>query len=1150
MTTNKGFCPGCAHQRCASCKMEQEDVRGRGLMEPSTRTSPPLTQDTYKSRTSHIRPLPPGPQIPPTPSTQRPPFAQFLPTPRSVRTTPTPPIAETRTIDRSSLNSLQENFADQGFQYDPPVPRLSGFGFDFGDYQMSLSSIDSQTPANKDIKTVTSKGRLVSVPSISKSAGRSTTISAADTSGFSLPVVTDKTLGQTSHQPDMALTTQQSFFGRNLIKEGGTVPSIENTLLRNHTSNSDVVDFIEPHLRNLSIPRTLSPLEYFAEDPTSYFEDISILSRRVINLHTNTLLRIEQSHGLSVLRLPLNWLHHINSSRKDHAWLQTSITDNIKIASAITSGVELLVEEGFCSLGYNIIVADTNRPKILNIVPVSMPSLTVLCDLLHELIPKLDSPGFFLDDGTLSITNSSSMDIHEIMCDVRELLIHIVSTLGLESSFEGCSSGTHRDSWVKICLLLNSTLSILHLSLLTFIRSHLDVTDVTPGGVLSGALEIPALNGSVLMAPRRLKCLNGFVKKPVWAFSSHPRKIDLSEVDFDGFYVSTSTEDFAQLWGPVKVQYGRSGSLQAVSIETRGGCLQQVKPTQSSTSIVPSKDETLCHWVNWLDVENLATLDNPVSIDVSKHLLIGAYAIVKPRRRGREIPSMQLSDYCQCPNKYHFNYDAFELTTRPPSWKLDARTVQISGGKYVTINIGRTYKFDAGWTLKDVIVETWLGSDTIEPDPRFSYISPRYLDYLVVLDISCCSGNARRISLWKLLNHINVRDFLSCRLNTDLFRNLANTLTRLSSVDPIADIWPELASSTQELLTFAFRFVLTLLKSTGIREDRILQVWDITRVGRVDGRKIDPRWVTMLEDNDRCATFAIMTTTCFQCQPSPPQNHTDKTHRETVICTQLCIKSRGTYQGSTHLESKQEKKQASGAEDSQKGGGAKFSSKWAAVHPSYLATSQFVNPARNARVHGEIELLEKLRHRQESRQAVNQEVNMSSERTSTLPQDSSLTSASPISGLRHFGEVTSVSAQQEYCVNASSSTYALKALNRHVMNLDFISGSGKTIGRLKLEPSYGPKRSINISRLSDESILTARWEPYDYGHGLLNSVHEAEKAWDGRAKTWARNSNSFLQKIFNLFTPQDDAVDAPLVTENIRLGTSKDGEKVVQSFIR
>jgi hypothetical protein len=68
----------------------------------------------------------------------------------------------------------------------------------------------------------------------------------------------------------------------------------------------------------------------------------------------------------------------------------------------------------------------------------------------------------------------------------------------------------------------------------------------------------------------------------------------------------------------------------------------------------------------------------------------------------------------------------------------------MSAGQYVTLTYGQTWKFSAGWFLKDVIVEDWL--EGINGGPCH-HPNACYLDYLVVLEISRCKGHRRRISL-------------------------------------------------------------------------------------------------------------------------------------------------------------------------------------------------------------------------------------------------------------------------------------------------------------------------------------------------------------------------------------------------------------------
>ena len=52
---------------------------------------------------------------------------------------------------------------------------------------------------------------------------------------------------------------------------------------------------------------------------------------------------------------------------------------------------------------------------------------------------------------------------------------------------------------------------------------------------------------------------------------------------------------------------------------------------------------------------------------------------------------------------------------------------------------GQTWKFSTAWTLKDVIVQDWI--EDIRAD-TFHCPKPFYMDYMVVLDISCCTGHS------------------------------------------------------------------------------------------------------------------------------------------------------------------------------------------------------------------------------------------------------------------------------------------------------------------------------------------------------------------------------------------------------------------------
>ncbi|KAG4026262.1 hypothetical protein MFRU_043g00650 [Monilinia fructicola] len=687
----------------------------------------------------------------------------------------------------------------------------------------------------------------------------------------------------------------------------------------------------------ISDAKKTPPVESFTDHPAPYFEDVTSLEERVLHLGTSTFEKISRSNGHSILPLPEFELdtrpldshrpfsdplsfnfHHRHQSLSSLVSIEElfhiRIRASLETLSAIRGGIKLLYDEGFCShQGYNIIVVDFDRPSVLNVRSISLQSLHVLDSLLCEA-------------GASEITQSDP-----ILDDIAEILSHVTESLGLKISVMN-DMQRQREKWQGICQSLSALLAVLHIALISFIRSHIDISGEVPDGALGDGLQIEAPGGKICLAARRLKCLHGLLKQPVWAFNFVPTDSRPLEVDYDGFYISITVDDFAELWGPLRLNYAENSVVATVaSIETRGGTILAVDPIEHN--VKASDDETLCHWFSWLDVsEYQKHQDKVTSTDTTKRLLIGMHSLYshgQKHQKRRIRPKLEISEKCTCVDTYSLQYADFELSTKIPSWTLDAKSFQVSGGKYATLTVGFTYKFDAGWTLKDAILESWV--DAAKDDP--SHVpNPHHMDYLVVLDICRCSGHARRISLWTLLQSPDLRDFFRQNLEFGVFQEIEAAILQYSTNDRFATIWPDLDTNKRSVLNFAFKLVLRTLRCTGVGEDGLLQVWDITSMPRIDGRRIDPQWTRMVQDDIGCATFGIITRTRRKYKP-PVRAHDPPPKPLPVLYTQVCITAKKKL-NQTEDAQKQWEVPSSLNESNLRG----FSSKWGVFKSNSINT--------------------------------------------------------------------------------------------------------------------------------------------------------------------------------------------------------------------
>jgi hypothetical protein len=206
---------------------------------------------------------------------------------------------------------------------------------------------------------------------------------------------------------------------------------------------------------------------------------------------------------------------------------------------------------------------------------------------------------------------------------------------------------------------------------------------------------------SVLFAPRPLKCLAGFTKHPIWAFGINESISDSSDTEF---FLSICLADFGDLWGPLGLHYVEGSDRLLESVSVRGGTLRAPAMT-GHIAVEKLAYEVFCHWYDLMEPNPSVFWDSQL-FESSGWLLIGVLTSDVESDRHMKFPATStLVEACICYPKYAESYPNFQLQTKNPSWTLEEKTAQISGGTYINMLYGQTWRFNAGWTLKDVILE-------------------------------------------------------------------------------------------------------------------------------------------------------------------------------------------------------------------------------------------------------------------------------------------------------------------------------------------------------------------------------------------------------------------------------------------------------------
>lgn len=215
-----------------------------------------------------------------------------------------------------------------------------------------------------------------------------------------------------------------------------------------------------------------------------------------------------------------------------------------------------------------------------------------------------------------------------------------------------------------------------------------------------------------------LACMGPMIGGKVFVFTAASPSVHDPLRQNMKYYLSASCEDIIDIWGPGYLIKDPKepviGKVHAVGIG--GGFI--------SLRNCPSQKNHHFHWSR----ENDHLNSGLEPFDYKKTILIGAITIntACPLDIARSrILSEGLLENLGC---------------EPDSWVQNQRQLMIQGGNFVVTQIGLSYQKQAGRNLKAVLLDQWQSLEDI-----------RLFDLPWGLQVSLCTGVARRVRLWELI---------------------------------------------------------------------------------------------------------------------------------------------------------------------------------------------------------------------------------------------------------------------------------------------------------------------------------------------------------------------------------------------------------------
>jgi len=518
--------------------------------------------------------------------------------------------------------------------------------------------------------------------------------------------------------------------------------------------------------------------------------------------------------------------------------------------------IDVMRESNFSCDGFTILVAYPEQSGI-----VEMHSLTTQ-DLrrLFNIIFRKD---------ILGIRNDAAENTHlKMFLDI--LGLNVEDPLSFRSDIP-----SDEEVWLLLhflTLIIQSVCIGVHL----YSNSHSGFPDYEElDEVQLTGLNYAPSSINVRIRPQQLACLGDMIGGPVWVFEAFDTKmssiIDRSPESAPKLYLLGRISDVVDTWGAASFvsQEGPNAEENIVQINIGGGKIQAVPTAVLEEGNHPKVAEVLCHWIPMH--QSFQWPLPTASVRVSDRVLIGIFMAQGLIPNPQCPPLSQGGGLCGTVSA---------LGTTPGGWEMDQFQLGINGGQTVTIGMLGVWKRIPSRTLKTVMMEIWRGEGSL-----------RLLVGRWGLEISPCTGNARRVLLYSLLGHKGVISYIDSCLGQEWGGFRADIVAALASEKTEFETFYKTVDGNQrDWALKALGKGLSILSQTGVdKKGKEITAWLPSHEGCVPTALTITAdrspWVGMLRESESCAVFAATVPFCLQLDI--PRFQASSSHPSQLSCTTL-----------------------------------------------------------------------------------------------------------------------------------------------------------------------------------------------------------------------------------------------------------------------
>ena len=402
---------------------------------------------------------------------------------------------------------------------------------------------------------------------------------------------------------------------------------------------------------------------------------------------------------------------------------------------------------------------------------------------------------------------------------------------------------------------IRKTALLLDIAVVSYVRSHGSDFDASHFGSEIDSFEVCEGEDpfAFTCSWRRLACLDAFLdKRKVLVFyffrknPDNPRSRRDAKIDA---HILTRMQDLADIWGPVYTVPSPTGFIKFYGVSK--GAICRVK--DNGKSKIPWA--VRCHFFSRSSffvrkASRLLSGEN-LLLDKDDWLLIGN--------------GLHENQYCKYTISDFSNDNASDiiaLGTSDSVWRIESRSAAVGFAKYIGVTVSGTQKLIPQTTLKQHILDKWNSNP--------SRSNPGVLNQLLGVEISHCTGNARRVSLRKLMTSTCIWPILERQspgwTNTRWGRYLSSAL-RADEREAIFHVWRDFVSNRTDIAEL-FCCIIDLLDRTGRDGSNDLKaalLYDDEDFA-VSIKNDANDWSIALEDTHLSSAYVVINEQCMDCE--------------------------------------------------------------------------------------------------------------------------------------------------------------------------------------------------------------------------------------------------------------------------------------------